>query len=51
MNRNNDLLRITLDIPKKIHRQLKARAAILGKSMRTIILEALELTGFKSAKT
>lgn len=44
MNRNNDLSRITLDIPRKVHIKLKARAAILGKSMRAIILEALELT-------
>lgn len=40
----NDLSRIIIEIPKEQHRRLKSRAAILGKSMREVILEALEAT-------
>ncbi len=39
---SRNLSRITLDIPKAQHRRLKARAAVLGKSMREVIIEALE---------
>lgn len=42
MSRNNDLSRITIDIPKKDHKRLKAMAALQGKSMREIILKSLE---------
>lgn len=31
-------------IPKETHRKLKSRAALLGKSMRELILESLEAT-------
>ncbi len=44
MDVKSDLSRITIDIPKEAHRRLKSRAALLGKSMREVILEALELT-------
>ncbi len=42
MNTKSDLSRITIDIPKKSHKRLKAMAAILGKSMREIIIESIE---------
>lgn len=42
MNTKNDLARITIDIPKKDHKRLKALSAILGKSMRNIVVESLE---------
>jgi len=37
-----ELSRITIDIPKIDHQRLKAMAALRGKSMREIILEAIE---------
>ena len=42
MNAKSDLSRITIDIPKESHRKLKAMAALLGKSMREIIIESIE---------
>jgi hypothetical protein len=33
--------RITIDIPKAQHKMLKAKAAMLGKSMREIVLEGI----------
>ncbi len=39
---SRNLSRITIDLPKEQHRRLKARAAVLGKSMREVIIEALE---------
>jgi ribosomal 50S subunit-associated protein YjgA (DUF615 family) len=42
MSTKNDLSRITLDIPRETHQRLKLRAAIVGKSMRQVILEAIE---------
>lgn len=42
MNNKNTTSRITIDITKEQHRRLKAKAAILGKSMREIVIEALE---------
>jgi len=42
MDTKGNLSRITIDIPATDHKKLKARAALLGKSMREIILEALE---------
>ncbi len=38
----NNISRIIIEIPKEQHRKLKSRAAILGKSMREVIMEALE---------
>lgn len=34
--------RITLDISQEYHKKLKMLAAILGKSMREIIIDAIE---------
>ncbi|MBA3953708.1 hypothetical protein H0X48_00105 [Candidatus Dependentiae bacterium] len=44
MSIRNDISRIIIELPKDQHKKLKARAAILGKSMREIVLESLELT-------
>ncbi len=43
-NPKNELSRITIDIPKVDHKRLKAMAAILGKSMQTIVRELIEET-------
>lgn len=43
MNIKNDLSRMTIDIPKQDHMKLKAMAAVLGKSMKEIVIESLEL--------
>ncbi len=42
MNSKSNSSRITIDLPKESHRQLKAMAALLGKSMREIVIESLE---------
>jgi hypothetical protein len=42
MNAREEQSRITIDIPKDSHRKLKAMAAILGKSMREIIIESID---------
>lgn len=42
MNLKNDVSRMTIDIPKKSHKQLKALSAILGKSMRHLVLESID---------
>ncbi len=34
--------RITIDVPKEKHKKLKAMALVLDKSMREMILEAIE---------
>ena len=39
MNTKSHLSRMTIDIPEEDHKRLKALAALLGKSMREIILE------------
>ena len=44
MNTKNELMRVTIDMPKAMHKRLKTCAALQGKSMREIILHALELT-------
>ncbi len=44
MATKNELSRITIEIPKVEHQRLKARAAMLGKSMKEVILEMLEMT-------
>ena len=36
-----DLSRLTIDIPKKIHKRLKAMAALQGKSMRKYISDLI----------
>jgi antitoxin component of RelBE/YafQ-DinJ toxin-antitoxin module len=40
--KNTNQSRITIDISKDIHKQLKTIAAIKGKSMRTIVIESIE---------
>lgn len=42
MNTKSNLSRITIDIPSESHKRLKALAAVLGKSMREIVLESIE---------
>lgn len=36
------LSRITIDIPEVDHKKLKAVAAMLGKSMRELVIESIE---------
>jgi hypothetical protein len=40
----NDVSRIIIEIPKEKHRKLKSKAALLGKSMKDLILESLDAT-------
>jgi len=42
MSTKNELSRLTIDIPKVLHKRLKTRAALSGKSMRDMVLDALE---------
>ncbi len=42
MSIKKELSRITIDIPKEDHKKLKALAAILGKSIREIVIDSLE---------
>lgn len=42
MQDKNELSRMTIDIPQKDHRQLKALSAVLGKSMRQMVIESIE---------
>jgi len=37
-----DISRITIDLPAASHKRLKALAAVLGKSMREIVIESIE---------
>lgn len=37
----NDFSRITIDMPKVDHKKLKAISAILGKSMRELVIESI----------
>jgi len=48
MQMKNDLSRITIDIPKESHRRLKALAALLGKSMREIVIESIDERIYKA---
>ncbi|HLC07068.1 MAG TPA: hypothetical protein VJJ26_02675 [Candidatus Babeliales bacterium] len=41
MNSKKELSRITIDIPMADHKRLKALAAILGKSMRDIVVDLI----------
>ena len=34
--------RMTIDLPKEAHRQLKTIAALQGKSMREVVIESIE---------
>lgn len=38
----NALSRITIDISREAHKRLKAMAALYGKTMREMIIEAIE---------
>ena len=42
MNTKNNISRMTIDLPQKHHKQLKAISALLGKSMREIVIESIE---------
>ena len=42
MDGKRELSRITIDIPVADHRRLKALAAVLGKSMRDIVVDSIE---------
>jgi hypothetical protein len=42
MPTKNNLSRMTIDISQDEHKRLKAIAAILGKSMRVVVLEAVQ---------
>jgi len=42
MSVRTDVSRMTIDIPKKSHKQLKALSVVLGKSMREIVIESIE---------
>lgn len=39
MATKSHISRMTIDVPKEDHKKLKALAAVLGKSMREIIIE------------
>ncbi len=39
MSAKSHLSRMTIDMPEEDHKRLKALAAVLGKSMREIVLE------------
>jgi hypothetical protein len=41
MSARHELSRITIDIPKVDHKKLKALAAVMGKSMRELVLESI----------
>ncbi len=42
MSQKNDLARITVDLPLNLQKKLKAIAALQGRSMREVIIEAIE---------
>jgi hypothetical protein len=42
MNASGNISRITIDLPKESHQKLKAMAAVLGKSIREIVIESIE---------
>lgn len=44
MAAKNELARITIEVPKAQHKRLKTRAAFLGKSMKSLVLEMLEMS-------
>lgn len=49
MNTKDDVSRITIDIPAKSHRQLKALSPLVGKTMRELVIESIE-TYLQTAK-
>ncbi len=42
MNQKNDLSRITIDLPKEDHKKFKAMAAVIGKSMKDLVVEFIQ---------
>ena len=42
MNIKGDISRITIDMPKADHKRLKAISAVLGKSMRELVVESIK---------
>jgi metal-responsive CopG/Arc/MetJ family transcriptional regulator len=42
MNSSKNLSRITIDIPETDHKKFKALAALKGKSMRELVVEAIK---------
>lgn len=42
MNVRDDVSRMTIDIPKRSHKQLKALSAVLGKSMRELVVKLID---------
>jgi predicted DNA-binding protein len=43
MNTKNEQSRMTIDIPKESHKRLKMIAAGTGKSMRDVVLDAIDI--------
>lgn len=41
-NKNNELTRITLDLPTAKHREFKSAAALKGASMRDLLIDAVD---------
>ncbi|GEM_PF-3727120 len=42
MSQKNKLVRITVDLPADLQKKIKMIAALQGKSMREVIIEAIE---------
>jgi hypothetical protein len=42
MNAETKLSRMTIDLSKEEHKKLKAIAALMGKSMRELVIESLQ---------
>jgi metal-responsive CopG/Arc/MetJ family transcriptional regulator len=42
MSQKNNLVRITVDLPTDLQKKIKMIAALQGKSMREVIIEAIE---------
>lgn len=48
MSGKNHMSRMTIDMPEEDHKRLKALAAVLGKSMREIVIEWIHGHLYKS---
>lgn len=42
MGKQKSCARLTIDLSPELHRKLKSRCAVIGKSMRDILIEAIE---------
>lgn len=40
MNSKNETTRLTIDIPKNVHKRLKTVSAVSGKSMKQILIDS-----------